>query len=161
MTHDELCDRAVRWLSKTRRCRIVLREVVSYAVEIPDAIGWRASTGWSYLVECKVSRADFLRDAKKYGRNPHWSIGQFRYYMTPLGLLRAGDLPDGWGLLEVHGNGVRIVRDVNVARSLDTLGYRSELMLMMRGIKMANGEDKKPVKKGSATLQNEEGECKQ
>ncbi len=152
MTHDELCARAARWLKKTRGCRLVLREVVSYAGERPDAMGWQASTGWSLLVECKVSRSDFLRDRKKSSRGSHWSMGQFRFYMTPPGLLTLEDLPEGWGLLEAHPRSVRVVRDVKIARSLDPLGYRGELMHMMRGIRMANGEDTIPTRKSTAIV---------
>ncbi len=157
MTHDELCDRAVRWLLKTKRCRLVLREVVSYAGEIPDAIGWQAGTGFSFLVECKASRGDFLRDQKKWSRDPRncHSMGQMRFYMAPPGLLRPDELPEGWGLLEVHGRRVRVVRDVDVARPLDPSGYRGELMHMLRGLRMANGEDKLPTKKSAAFVQGE------
>ena len=153
MTHDELCERAARWLRNTKKCRLVLQEVVSYAGEIPDAIGWQASTGFSILVECKVSRGDYLRDAKKWARGSLHSIGQMRFYMTPPGLLCVDELPEGWGLLEVHGRSVRVLRDVQVARELDPSGYRSELIHMLRGLRMANGEDAMPTKKSAAYVE--------
>jgi hypothetical protein len=155
MTHDELCERAARWLRNTRRCRLVLREVVSYAGEIPDAIGWQASTGFSIMVECKTSRGDFHRDAHKWARGSPHSIGQMRFYMTPAGLLRIHELPDGWGLLEVYKRSVLVVRDVQVARELDPSGYRSELIHMLRGLRMVNGEDAYPTKRSAAYAGND------
>ena len=100
MTHNELCERAARWLQNTQKCRLVLREVVYYVVEIPDAIGWR--WGSSILVECKTSRTDFAVDARKPFRHANAGMGEKRYFMTEPGLVRPEELPIGWGLLEVH-----------------------------------------------------------
>ena len=67
MTHEELCERARRWLSGTRRCDPVFSNIASCR-EIPDAIGW--SSSWkargSTVIECKTSRADFVADHQKY-----------------------------------------------------------------------------------------------
>lgn len=143
MTHDELCERAARWLRNTKRCRIVLREVVSCAGEEPDAIGW-LGTGQSILVECKVSRSDFRADQKKHVRA--WGgIGAFRFYLTPGELVRADELPEGWGLLEVRGRSVHMVHDAT-QRELTPGQYISELVHMMRGIRLHNGVDKRPTK---------------
>ncbi len=105
MTHAELVKLAERWLWR-QGCGVVLREFSTTATaEIPDAIGWRSHT--SILVECKVSRADFLADASKpFRKNPYAGVGRWRFYLTPPGLLRAEELPVGWGLLEVRGGRV-------------------------------------------------------
>lgn len=111
MTHALLVQLAARWLASTRGCSLVLTEFVcAGAVETPDAIGWRIDQGWSILVECKVSRADFRADfANKLSRSSReHSIGQERWYLTPPGLLRAEEIPEGWGLLET-GAKVRVV----------------------------------------------------
>jgi hypothetical protein len=101
MTHDELTLRAVRWLRKTRGCSVVFSELVTAASnEIPDAIGWRYAE--SIMVECKASRSDFHRDMKKPRHaGPDAGVGSLRYYMAPKGLLKAEDMPEGWGLLDV------------------------------------------------------------
>jgi hypothetical protein len=158
MTHDELCERAARWLRgpkpkppgcwASRICKLVLREVVSTAGEIPDAIGWWGS-GQSILVECKASRADYLRDAHKCHRARTNNMGAQRYYMTPPGLLLLSEIADGWGLLEVHGRSIKVVKEA-AFRDLDPGGYRLELLHMLRGIRMVNGEDRYPVKKSAA-----------
>lgn len=62
MTHNELVERAVRWLCGTTRCTAVASGVVSACWEIPDAIGWNAFHSW--MIECKTSRSDFKRDLK-------------------------------------------------------------------------------------------------
>lgn len=110
-THEDLIGRAGRWLKNSRRCRSVLLEP-SYGSpsEVPDAIGWLGSGGGtapgsSVLVECKTSRADFLADQGKSSRKPGAGLGRERWYMTPPDLLDPGELPEGWGLLEVRGSG--------------------------------------------------------
>jgi len=113
MTHHELQGIAVSWLrrsysAKGPGCQISMQEIGGlYGGERADAWGYR--WGWgggSVLVEVKVSRSDFLADAKK----PHRSgevlgMGTFRYYMCPEGMINIEDLPDGWGLLWVNGRG--------------------------------------------------------
>lgn len=72
MSHEDLIDRAVRWLYGTKNCNVVLAENASCA-EIPDAIGW--GTSWkahgSIVVECKTSLSDFHADKKKYLEYKH------------------------------------------------------------------------------------------
>ena len=67
LSHEQLCERARRWLSGTRRCDPVFSGIASCA-EIPDAIGWSSAYGWygSTVVECKTSVSDFYADKKKY-----------------------------------------------------------------------------------------------
>jgi hypothetical protein len=109
MTHEELRKLAIRWLTNSRKCTVVLSEIVSHATQIPDAIGWQ--TERSTLVECKVSRADFFRDKEKCHQRAGATPGMKRFYLTPPGLLQVEDLPEGWGLLEARENYVKVVRD--------------------------------------------------
>lgn len=106
MTHAELVERAAKWLRNTRRCGVVLTEAGG-GWEIPDAIGWRVGGRFSVLVECKASRADFLRDAKKAHRlhGDTMGVGRERVYMAPAGMLRADEIPAGWGLVEIGPTG--------------------------------------------------------
>src|ERR1700740_2314768 len=64
MTHSRLVDEGVRWLRSKYRCGIVLSEQSCCSGETPDAIGWKGRNH-SVVVECKISRADFLADAVK------------------------------------------------------------------------------------------------
>lgn len=110
-THRDLCDLAVRWLKRPNSagghgCLFAVSEARPEGLgECPDAIGFRA--GWadgSVLVECKVSRSDFLADKAKPHRQAG-GMGTWRYYMAPEGIIAKDDLPPQWGLLLVNGRG--------------------------------------------------------
>jgi len=95
--HSTLVAIGVRWLS--RQCSVVLYEFATEVEENPDVIGWAPGAG-SVLIECKLSRSDFLRDATKtVRRNPRAGMGQRRYYLCPPDLIQVKDLPPKWGLL--------------------------------------------------------------
>lgn len=103
--HKELCKLAGKWLRNYRKCNFVISELVSMTNEIPDAIGWKH--GYSHLIECKTSRADFLRDKKKSFKKDGKGMGDFRYYLCPDGMIKLEELPEGWQLL--YAKGKRIV----------------------------------------------------
>lgn len=131
MTHAELVQRAARWLSNTQGCSVVFTEFSAYSVEAPDAIGW--SSWHSTLVECKVSRADFLADrGKPWRRLPYRGMGARRYFMTPAGLVRPDELPAKWGLAEVHGRQVRIIRESEGFSERNRAGEVGFLVSMLR-----------------------------
>lgn len=97
MQHSTLVAMGVRWLS--RQCSVVLYEFATPADENPDVIGWIPGAG-SVLIECKLNRSDFLRDATKSVRkNPRAGMGHRRYYLCPPDLIQVKDLPPKWGLL--------------------------------------------------------------
>lgn len=111
MTHADLVARAVRWLRSRHRCPVVFAEMTTRLPVTPDAIGFLRS-GISHLVECKTSRSDFRADQKKIAhRLPHLMPGDFRWYLTPPGLLIPDEIPVGWGLAECGPRQIRIVRD--------------------------------------------------
>src|SRR5277367_2990354 len=98
--HAQLVARAADWLRHRYGCGIVLSEQYCVTGEVPDVIAWKASCQ-SVLVECKVSRADFLADAGKPFRTcPEEGLGSKRLYMAPAGMIAPTELPRHWGLLE-------------------------------------------------------------
>jgi hypothetical protein len=114
LTHDELIIRAERWLRSSKKCGVVLTELVTSSPETPDAIGWQYGGRWSILIECKTSICDFYADSKKQGRSLLRSagMGRERYYMAPMGVLTKEVVKrnrPGWGLLEVKGRRVYLV----------------------------------------------------
>ena len=117
------------WL-RGYRCGVVLSEQACISGEMPDAIGWKRASH-SVLVECKISRADFLADRDKpFRQKPDLGLGCERFYLTPRRLLDAMELPPGWGLLEVCKGKVDLVR--RSARDLRTaagLAYEMNLLL--------------------------------
>jgi hypothetical protein len=137
MTHDELVERAVRWLKGTRRCPVVLSEA-GMGLEIPDAIGWEYG-GRSILVECKVSRSDFLRDQKKSFRYYSDSgMGSVRYYMVPPNLISVDDVPEKWGLCYVHPKQVRIIKKAEPFLFGGKIGSWRERRLLISQFAKAN-----------------------
>jgi len=111
--HDNLVLRAERWL-KTMGCGVVFRDEFSpstHSGEHPDAIGWR--DGLSIMIECKVSRSDFLADKKKRFRiDPSLGMGDWRFMMCQPGIIKVQDLPEGWGLLYVTNKTIQKVHAV-------------------------------------------------
>jgi len=110
MVHSRLVENAVRWLRIKYRCGIVLAEQSCSSGETPDAIGWKGRNH-SVVIECKVSRADFLADAVKPWRtDPACAMGCERYYLAPSEMIAIRELPIGWGLLEICGRDIRVAQ---------------------------------------------------
>lgn len=128
MTHSDLVALAAKWLHKKHA--VVITEMVTTG-ECPDAIGWRGT--YSTLVECKVSREDFKADAKKNFRRTTWmGIGQQRYFMAPAGLILANELPAQWGLLEVTGSRVKLVKK---STHFNDVNSRHEIGILLSAIR--------------------------
>ncbi len=129
MTHAQLVEQAVAWL-RGYRCGVVLSEQACVSGEMPDAIGWKRASH-SVLVECKVSRGDFLADREKpFRQKSDMGLGCERFYLTPPRLLNLKELPTGWGLLETRKGKVEMVR--RSARDLRTpngMAYEMNLLL--------------------------------
>jgi len=133
MTHAQLVEKSVRWL-RFYRCGVVLSEQACVSGEMPDAIGWKR-VNHSVLVECKVTRADFLADrAKPFRSKPERGVGCERFYLTPANLLRPEELPLGWGLLEVRRRGIETIHPS--AKNLRTAtGLRYEMNLLLASLR--------------------------
>jgi hypothetical protein len=129
MTHAQLVEKAVEWL-RSYRCGVVLSEQACVSGEMPDAIGWKRASH-SVLIECKLSRADFLADRDKPFRQKQESgLGCERFYLTLPALLQAKDLPPGWGLLEVRKRKVEVIqRSARDLRTAAGLAYEMNLLL--------------------------------
>lgn len=118
ITHEELNQIACRWLKRPvsgngAGCNVALTEVGGlFHGERADAWGYHWEYAFSVLVESKVSRSDFLADAKKPHRNGEiLGMGTFRYYICPEHLIEPSDLPEKWGLLWVNSRGhVKLIK---------------------------------------------------
>jgi hypothetical protein len=133
MTHAQLVAKAVYWLRRYR-CGVVLSEQACASGEMPDAIGWKSACH-SVLVECKVTRSDFLADrAKPFRLKPERGVGCERFYLVPAGLLRREEIPAGWGLLELRRNKIEITQPS--AKNLRTAtGFRYEMNLLLASLR--------------------------
>jgi hypothetical protein len=133
MTHAQLVEKAVRWL-RNYRCGVVLSEQACVSGEMPDAIGWKRKCH-SVLVECKVTRADFIADrAKPFRLKPEGGVGCERFYLVPVGLIDREELPKGWGLLECRAG--RIEMSVSAAKNLRSpTGFQYEMNLLLASLR--------------------------
>jgi hypothetical protein len=133
MTHAQLVEKAVRWL-RSYRCGVVLSEQACVSGEMPDAIGWKRANH-SVLVECKVTRADFLADrGKSFRQKPEQGVGCERFYLTPPALVKPEELPSSWGLLELRRGRVEVIQ--NSAKNLrSAAGLRYEMNLLLASLR--------------------------
>lgn len=133
MTHEALVQKAVAWL-RAYGCGVVLSEQSCTSGETPDAIGWKRACH-SVVVECKVSRADFLVDrGKPFRRKPDSGMGCERFYLTPARLLDIAELPDGWGLLELRNRSLEMVR-LSSKSLRSARGFRHEMNLLLASLR--------------------------
>jgi hypothetical protein len=133
MTHAQLVEKAVRWL-RSYRCGVVLSEQACVSGEMPDAIGWKPACH-SVLVECKVTRADFLADYEKpFRRKPERGVGSERFYLTPPALIKPEELPTGWGLMQCRRGHIEMLRPS--AKNMRTaVGFRYEMNLLLSSLR--------------------------
>jgi hypothetical protein len=133
MTHAQLVEKAVRWL-RSYRCGVVLSEQACVSGEMPDAIGWKKASH-SVLVECKVTRSDFLADrAKPFRNKPERGVGCERFYLAAAGLIRQEELPQGWGLLE-HRSGRIEITHPSAKNLRSAAGFRYEMNLLLASLR--------------------------
>jgi hypothetical protein len=155
--HSTLVAMGVRWLS--RQCSVVLYEFASAADENPDVIGW-APEAQSVVIECKLTRADFLRDAAKtVRRTPRAGMGQRRYYLCPPDVIGVKDLPPKWGLLWASKGQVSVKREARghpernlpaEVRFLSSMLRRAQIRIGSRPLsEWLRGENRFEAKRGT------------
>jgi hypothetical protein len=133
MTHAQLVQKAVSWL-RAYRCGVVLSEQACVSGEMPDAIGWKRACH-SVLVECKISRADFLVDRDKpFRQKSEVGVGSERFYLVPEGLVRREEVPARWGLLEIRNRKIEMIRPS--AKNFRTpAGFNNEMNLLLASLR--------------------------
>lgn len=106
--HQLLVQQGGKWLKK-QGFAVVATEISAVGSrEQPDVVGFRSTC--SVIIEVKVSRADFFADARKPERiNTHSGIGNYRFFLTPHGLIQPEELPAKWGLLYACGTKIQDV----------------------------------------------------
>jgi len=133
--HEQLIERAVAWLRRSYKCGVILSEQHCASGEVPDVIAWRGLCK-SVLVECKVSRSDFLADASKpFRMKPEEGMGSQRFYLAPVGVIRRADLPKHWGLLELQGREVRLVVKPGRVDLRTQAGLMKEMNLLLASLR--------------------------
>lgn len=130
MTHEELRKAAVRWLTKSKKCSVVLSEMVSAAGDIPDAIGWKY--GMSHMVECKASRSDFHANKNKPHERAQSGVGCLRFFLCAPEIIKVDDLLESnYGLLWLESGGIRLKKEP-VARETN---HRKEISMLTSALR--------------------------
>ncbi len=133
--HSQLVSKAVDWLRHGYGCGIVLSEQYCATGEVPDAIGWKGLNR-SVVIECKVSRGDFLADATKSFRlKPEEGLGSERFYMATSGMIGLEELPADWGLLEYSHLSVSILRKPAKKDLRGAVGLMKEMNLLLASLR--------------------------
>ena len=122
------------WL-RSYRCSVVLSEQACASGEMPDAIGWK-KTQHSVVVECKISRGDFLADrAKSFRIKPEMGLGCERFYLTVPDLVNVAELPPGWGLLECQRGRVKMMQPSSPKSLRSAQGMKYEMNLLLASLR--------------------------
>jgi hypothetical protein len=145
MTHDDLVKRGVNWLRNNQvsemRFPIVLPEYKCYANSIPDVIGLNHHI--TAVIECKVSKADYLADYHKGHRHHLFQLGSYRYYLCPAGLIEPSEVNGGWGLLYCHQYKITIKKESERFPIEQTRPQEYQVMYsLIRRLTSLDGHDK-------------------
>jgi hypothetical protein len=157
-SHSNLVTIAAEWLRKRAECSIVATELFmldsidSFKGERPDAIGWRGM--YSFVIECKSSRHDFLLNKKK----PWYGMGYYRYFLVPQGLVQLHEIPKDHGLLEWDGSKIHVTIKAPLREDHDIYHETEMLITITRCQKPAYGLTIKyytdPVTKATIALES-------
>ncbi|MDD5511956.1 MAG: hypothetical protein PHI12_14305 [Dehalococcoidales bacterium] len=145
MTHDELVIRGCNWFKNNHISRlkfpIILTEYRSYADSRPDVLGMNHSH--TAVIECKVARSDYFADLKKGHRQWLTQIGNRRFYLCPVGLLKADEITNGWGLLYCHPHKITIEKESDFFPPEQTRPQEYQIMYsILRRLMSFDGHDK-------------------
>jgi hypothetical protein len=90
----------------------------------------------SVVIECKVSRGDFVADANKSFRvKPQEGLGCERFYLAPAGLIAPSELPRDWGLLEVARREVKVAVKPGKHNQRSPVGLMKEMNLLLASLR--------------------------
>ena len=107
ITHSELCR-----LTAERFVKSFALWEVKGKWENPDVITWNSS-GRSTIFEIKMSRADFLADAKKKCRlEGHKRAGDYFAYVCNGEFIKKDEIPENWGLFYYKNGKFRCVKKI-------------------------------------------------
>ena len=140
MKHAEMVRRARNWLwslgptQDRARPAVVCTEVSArHSAESPDVFGV-GPDGITYLIECKVSRADFLSDKTKAHRSADLHLGDYRWFCAPSGIIEPHELPAGWGLIQVVGTKLQERHPAQRHHDVDRSAELSIMVSVMRNV---------------------------
>ena len=134
--HYELCKLGGKWLKSRKNAepwrtpwKYVAVELVTLTAENPDV--WATNGSDTVVIEVKTSHSDFLADQRKWHRSKEaelggFQLGNYRYYLCPIGVIKVDELPENWGLLVWDGKTIQKVKQATRVK-VDSSG---EMMVM-------------------------------
>lgn len=94
---------------------------------------WGARSHRIVGFEIKVSRGDWLRELNAFQKSEEWmNVADAFYVVTPPKLIQAGELPDGWGHLELCGSRMMTRRHATVREGRSTIPREIAARIMGR-----------------------------
>lgn len=108
--------------------------------EVPDVWGWipfknhktMPYGSYTFQIECKASRSDFLADKKKMTRKkPEQGAGQIRWFYCPPDIVSPDEIPENWGLVTPHGRIHKYLKKPKVFEQ-DRRGMLRDFTMMRR-----------------------------
>ena len=119
--HYQLCLEGAKWLHRKKKTQYGADRLMNgslwalkyVAAENPDVWGYDGC--YSAVIEVKTSHSDYLSDKKKWCRSKEaeevgLQAGTFRWYLCPEGVIKAEEVPDGWGLLYWNGSKIEHIK---------------------------------------------------
>lgn len=147
--HQKLVELGAKWLS---RDHVIVATEIACVREEPDCLGIKYQNRTT-LIECKHSRSDYLSESKKIFRErAEMGMGNYRYYLTPPGLVDPNELRDGWGLLEASKN-FKSVRVVRMSSFFSEKNYNAEMAVLVSIIRRIGNKPIDGVSIRAYTLQ--------
>lgn len=92
---------------------------------------WRSKNFVSVAYEVKVSRGDFLKEIRDPDKRRFAEIVSNKsYFVAPIGLIKANEVPEGWGLMEPK-KGTRFLRIVKHAELRESVKWSRQFIVAM------------------------------
>lgn len=108
------------------------------------ALNLWAARQWRIVgFEIKVSRGDWLRELDAFQKSEEWcAVVDAFYVVTPPKLVRDGELPEGWGLLELNGSRMMTRRHATTREGRTTIPREIAARFIGRAADEARRQDR-------------------
>jgi hypothetical protein len=117
---------------------------------------WGARSHRIVGFEIKVSRGDWLRELNAFQKSEEWaSVVDAFYVVTPPKLVQAGELPEGWGHLELCGSRLMTRRHATVREGRSTIPREIAARLVGRLAQRDSDEERTAKWRAESSLSKE------
>lgn len=118
---------------------------------------WPSSKHVLHAFEVKVSRSDWRRELAAPHKSAPWlAAADFFTVVAAPGVVKDGELPQGWGLLEPHGRLLKVVAkptQLSPAATYDGFGYAQQAALERTLVAAMLRSAARTAERGAAAVQ--------